>query len=87
MGRTVVEKHSAKGASSRFAYAFSEMQGWRISECPHSIDAERSGGINLESTRRRRAGELKRSTRLRGRADEGTSSWDARRQGRVLRSV
>ncbi|KAL7414438.1 phosphatase 2C-like domain-containing protein [Mrakia frigida] len=35
MGQTlsepVVEKHTGQGASDRFAYAYSEMQGWRIS--------------------------------------------------------
>jgi hypothetical protein len=42
----VVEKHSGKGASKRFAYAYSEMQGWRIcaSLYPHPTGNDSAAG-------------------------------------------
>ena len=36
LSEPVVEKHSANDASDRFAYAYSEMQGWRICKCSSS---------------------------------------------------
>jgi hypothetical protein len=48
LSEPVVEKHSGNDASDRFAYAYSEMQGWRICECSSSrvreLEEELAGG-------------------------------------------